>query len=139
VSYVLKQAVRASSPSILIVEDDVSFRQLLCDLLTFADYRVMTASSGVETLQMLHSADWVPDLILADVIMSGMNGCELLERVRTEKTDWNAVPFILISTSREFHAACPHLEIEPEGYIAKPFSFEQLVAVIQSVLQSSHT
>src|SRR5262245_33312613 len=74
--------------TILVVEDDPQFRQLMVDLLTYAGYSVLTATDGLEGLHVLHHAGVLPDLIVADIIMGKMDGCAFFEAVRTGSDEW---------------------------------------------------
>lgn len=123
--------------TILIVEDDLPFRQLLFELLTFAGYTVITAVNGFGGLDVLHHTDVIPDLIVADVIMGRMGGCEFFEAVRSSQEKWSHIPFIMISTSQKFSSACPDFSFEPQGYLIKPFSNEALLILIQKIWLSA--
>lgn len=116
---------------VLVVDDNPQFRQLVADFLVFAGYRIIPAGDGIEALEILRSADQTPDLIIADVIMENMNGCEFLRVVREQ---WGAIPFIMMSTSAKFELSCPELTFRPDAYITKPFSYEELVLLIKAVL-----
>ncbi len=121
---------------ILIIEDDPSFRQLLSELLLFAGYDVTSAGNGSEGLDSLRQAEVMPDLIVADVIMGQMDGCEFLQQLRYGGEAWSQVACIMISTSRTFSAACPESLVEPDAYLTKPFSNEQLLTLVETVWQS---
>ena len=77
--------------TVLIVDDEVSIRDMLERMLEFAEYETCTASSGYEGLQQLQ--DRKPDLIISDVLMPGMDGHEFCQRVR-EVSD---VPIMMLS------------------------------------------
>jgi CheY-like chemotaxis protein len=124
--------------TILVVEDDPQFRQLLVDLLTYAGYKVKTAADGLEGLRVLHQMIDVPDLIVADIIMGKMDGCAFFEAVRTGSAQsWQMIPFVLMSTSSVYEAACPHSKLRPNAYMAKPFSYDEFVLTVQKILEKA--
>lgn len=120
-------------PTILIVEDNAQFRQLVSDFLTLAGYRIDSAVSGMAAMAILQQGDSIPDLIIADIIMDNMDGCEFLHAVRNQ---WRTIPFIMMSTGSTFEASCPDMTLKPEAYIAKPFSYAELLRVIETILLS---
>ncbi len=116
--------------TVLVVEDNAQFRQLISDFLTFAGYTVIATVNAIEALAILEQINPVPDLIISDIIMANMDGCEFLHIVRKQ---WQHIPFIMMSTSESFEKSCPGFTQRPEAYIAKPFSYEELIHVILSI------
>lgn len=119
--------------TVLVVEDNPQFRQLISDFLAFAGYHVISAVSAVEALSILRQTDPVPDLIITDIIMTPMDGCEFLRVVRSQ---WANIPLIMMSTSASFETSCPDVSLKPEAYMTKPFSYEELIKVIQVTLSA---
>jgi len=128
--------VANSKLTIMVVEDNVQFRQLITDFLAFAGYMVIPAVNGIEALAILQQSDLIPDLIVTDIIMGNMNGCEFLHTVRQQ---WEKIPFIMMSTSTTYELSCPDANLKPNAYIAKPFPYEELIKTIESILFSAGT
>lgn len=125
-----------SKLTILVVEDNAQFRQLISDFLTFAGYMVIPSVNGVEALAILHQTNPIPDLIITDIIMGNLDGCKFLHTVRQE---WEKIPFIMMSTSTSYELSCPDSNLKPDAYIAKPFPYEELINTIQAILFSAGT
>jgi two-component system OmpR family response regulator len=117
--------------TVLVVEDNPQFRQLISDFLAFAGHTVIPAVNAIEALAILHQADPIPDLIITDIIMEKMNGCQFLHMVRNL---WGKIPVIMMSTSPSFETSCPESTLKPDAYIAKPFPYEELIRVIDATL-----
>ncbi len=77
--------------TVLIVDDEVSIRDMLERMLEFAEYQTCTASSGSEGLQKLQDRE--PDLVISDVLMPGMDGHEFCQRIR----QISDVPIMMLS------------------------------------------
>ncbi len=80
-----------SDKTVLIVDDEVSIRDMLERMLEFAEYQTCTASSGSEGLQKLQDRE--PDLVISDVLMPGMDGHEFCQRIR----QISDVPIMMLS------------------------------------------
>ena len=77
---------------VLVVEDDATLRQALCDTIKFGGYQAVEASSGVDALSQL-SQECV-DMVISDVQMDNMDGRELLRQVRVNNPE---LPFVMIT------------------------------------------
>ena len=69
----------------LVCEDETSVREFVCGALARKGYEVLPASSGEEALEMAMAREEAVELLLTDVIMPGMNGRELAERIKEER------------------------------------------------------
>ena len=125
--------------NILVVDDDANSNQVLCDHLTFLGYHVKGIYSGLSALDYLNRLpdDQLPQAILLDVLMPGMNGCEVLKNIRgTAKT--RTIPVILqsILSQDDFkdQVSCPCVGYNT--YISKPFEMTQVVAKLEEVLHA---
>lgn len=118
---------------VLIVDDDES----LCDLIALwlkASYEVAIAHDGESALASMRRAK--PDIAVLDVMMPRMSGIELASKVRNDP-DLRATPLLFMSA---YHAILePHEReaIRPWGLLSKPFTREQLLARLQSILGSA--
>jgi DNA-binding response OmpR family regulator len=118
--------------SILVVDDQPDVLVSIGLALEAAGYRVLTASDGIEALDVLESQP--VDLILADIAMPRMNGYQLHERVR-ENPQWVAIPFIFL-TARALDSDIRYgKELGADDYLTKPIQSEDLLAAVQGKLR----
>jgi DNA-binding response OmpR family regulator len=118
-------------PKILIIDDDRVLLETLKDALEEKSYRVVVASSGKDGLRKASKAR--PDLIILDIMLPGMDGWEVCQRLREIST----VPIIMLSARAEIDDVVKGFEIGADDYVAKPFSVPELEARIQAVLRRS--
>ena len=123
------EAVRAATATILIVEDEESYRMALTAGLAREGYDVELATDGVDALRRF--AEHPPDLVLLDLLLPGMSGIEVCRRMRAIA----AIPIIMVSALDTEADIVLGLEIGAEDYIAKPFRMRELVARIRAVLR----
>ncbi len=119
---------------ILVVDDEPDLRDLLSARLLEAGYRVDTAAEGPEALEMIEEA--VPDLLLLDLMMPGMDGWEMLRRLRSRPATAE-LPVIVITArdTREDHRTGRELQVLET--VTKPFDLAELVAEIEQTLTDS--
>ena len=113
---------------ILIIDDDDSLLELLSGYLTRQGYDVVTASSGQAGLQTF--ADDGADLVLLDVTMRGLDGWQVLARLR----EASSVPVVMVTARSDEPEVLRGFSGGADDYVSKPFSFAQLVARIGAVL-----
>jgi DNA-binding response OmpR family regulator len=104
--------------ALLIVDDNAFNRDLLSRQLARKGYVVATAESGLKALELLGERDF--DLVLLDILMPGMDGIEVLGRIKAEPR-WSHIPVIMISSLDEIDGAIRCMEIGAEDYLTKPF------------------
>ncbi len=109
---------------ILIVEDDDSLREAMCETLIYAGYPAVGASGGAEAMMKLDSEEF--NLVISDVQMEGMDGHELLENVKQIKPD---LPFVLVTAFGSIEQAVNAIKNGAADYLVKPFEAEVLVEV----------
>ena len=118
-------------PTILVVDDQEPNVQLVCGFLLDEGYEVVPASSGPQALERI--ASQLPDLILMDVLMPGMDGFALCERVRL-LPECAAIPVIFLSAADESEFIVRALESGGVDYITKPFRKAELIARVRTHL-----
>ena len=111
---------------VLLVDDDAILREVLTEILQEAGLKVVTASTGAEAVAKLESA--AADVILSDVSMPGMDGIELLQRVRERDLD---VPVVLMTGGPSLASAVKAVEYGAFRYLSKPMVGTEVVAVVQ--------
>jgi PAS domain S-box-containing protein len=121
----------AGTETILVVEDEESVRRLLKELLTGYGYAVMTASGGEEALRYSEQHREKIRLLLTDVVMPGMSGRELAEKLRTQQT---GLKVLYMSGYAEPGTARHGIDREADAFIAKPYELDALLRKIREVL-----
>jgi two-component system response regulator BaeR len=117
---------------ILVVEDEQKITQLLCDYLQKAGYRTSSQSNGSRVIFQVKKD--MPDLILLDVMLPGMDGLELCREIRK----FSNVPIIMITARVEEIDRLLGLELGADDYICKPFSPREVVARVKAVFRRVH-
>jgi two-component system response regulator BaeR len=121
-----------ANPYILIVEDEKKIALLLRDYLERAGYSVAAKERGDQVIPCVQSR--VPDLILLDVMLPGMDGMEVCRQVRK----FSRVPVIMITAGVDEIDRLIDLEIGADDYVCKPFSPSEVVARVKAVLRRAH-
>ncbi len=117
--------------TILVVEDDADINNLLAKMLRQADYQVTQVYSGSEAaLRLEHES---PDLILLDLMLPGMSGEALLEKLRDELSC--DAPVIILSAKTAVGDKVGLLKLGADDYITKPFEPEEVLARIEAALR----
>ncbi len=126
-----------SRPTVLIVEDDLSLREALCETLSSAHYPVATATDGEDALQVLQRHEI--KMVISDVDMRPMDGRTLLKRL---KKRYPHLPVVLMSALGSVSDAVEAMREGAADYLAKPFDATvllQLVGRLVGVLPQSDT
>jgi two-component system NtrC family sensor kinase len=117
------------------VDDAVEVRQFLADtVLRGEGYDVLTATNGDDALTL--ARDLLPDLIIADYVMPGRTGLELLAALRQEQIE---IPFILITAEGSEALAAQALRLGVSDYLIKPFAPVELIEAVERVLKEHWT
>jgi two-component system NtrC family response regulator len=116
--------------TILVVDDEPNYLIVLSELLRDENYEVFTADSGLAGLKIAREVDL--DLVISDMKMPGMDGIELLTRLK----EFNRrLPVILITAYAEVGKAVEAMHLGAFTYLAKPFSNEALVASVRKAVE----
>jgi two-component system cell cycle sensor histidine kinase/response regulator CckA len=125
--------LRGGSETILLVEDDEALRRAGMRVLRKYGYTVITASNGVEALNIMRRGETTPDLIVSDVVMPHTSGPQFLQALR----DAGVSPRILFTsgyTARDVHDRMP---LEPDvPFLAKPWSITDLLRRVREILDA---
>ena len=116
---------------ILIADDDSLLRALLQHKLGAVDHQVLVAEHGGEVIAMVR--DHGPDLIVLDAMMPGMDGFEVLRRLKAER-DLRDVPVIMLTALKRQEDVVGALQLGAADYLAKPFIPDELVERIRRIL-----
>jgi len=118
--------------NILIVDDEPINIQLLGSVLKELNYEIQFATSGEEALDWVNSESF--DLILLDLMMPGMDGYEVCERIKKNRVT-NAIPIIFLSASIGAEKKNRGFEIGAVDYITKPFNRVELLTKVKTHLE----
>lgn len=119
---------------ILVVEDEQAIREGLIDVLVFHQYEVDSAATGPEGLEKALTGKF--DLILLDIMLPGMDGYEICDRIRTVDREQ---PVIMLTAKTSDEEIIQGLKLGADDYVGKPFSIQQLILRIEAVLRRSQT
>lgn len=117
---------------ILVVEDEEDLLELVTYNLAREGFRVESVTSGEAALQ---AAQTLPDLVLLDLMLPGVDGLEVCRRLRSD-TKTRELPIIMLTAKGEESDIVAGLELGADDYIPKPFSPRVLLARIRSALRS---
>jgi len=114
---------------ILVVEDEKKIAQLICDYLEKAGYRSFSLERGDKVIP--HIKQQMPDLILLDIMLPGMEGMVVCREIRK----FSSVPIIMVTARVEEIDRLLGLELGADDYICKPFSPREVVARVKAVFR----
>ncbi|TFH01608.1 MAG: diguanylate cyclase [Calditrichales bacterium] len=118
---------------VLIVEDHTEMLQVLSKFLTERGFEIEQASSGEAALQKYEKSH--PDLILMDIMLPGISGIDLTQKIRLNGKSSEYIPILMLSAKSEVKDVIHGLEVGADDYIIKPFSFDELIARVNSALR----
>ena len=122
--------------TILVVDDEEHVRKLLQRILEDAGYNVLMAGSGQEALdKLVQSENQEPQLILLDIMMPGLNGFQVLERIR-KRFD---IPVMMLTAKQEVTSVRDAIDLGADDYVRKPFRTRELLARIEAKLRRAKT
>jgi DNA-binding response OmpR family regulator len=117
---------------ILAVDDEPRYLEIIRFNLETAGYRVACAASGEEALEA--AATQEPELIVLDVMLPGIDGFEVLRRVRER----SGCPIIMLTAKGAEEDKVRGLRLGADDYVTKPFSAQELLARVEAVLRRTH-
>jgi DNA-binding response OmpR family regulator len=117
--------------TILLIDDEVELRENLAEILSFENYTVIEAEDGLQGFEKATSLH--PDLILCDIAMPGIDGFELLKRLR-QNSNTSAIPVIMVTARAEPSAIQLGIALGANGYIKKPFDIDEALLMIRKHL-----
>ncbi len=118
-----------SKQKILIVDDDNNIAELISLYLTKECFETMIVNDGESVMSAVVS--FVPNLILLDLMLPGMDGYQVCREVRAKYT----IPIIMLSAKGEIFDKVLGLELGADDYVEKPFDSKELVARVKAVLR----
>lgn len=117
---------------ILVVDDDAELRGYVASALG-KYYKVKEAADGNEAMKIV--ADWKPNIVVSDVVMSGMDGLTLLKRLKSN-ADTNHIPVVLLSSKTALSDRMAGWDKGADGYLGKPFNVDELTALVDTLIEN---
>ncbi|TQR21318.1 response regulator transcription factor [Psychrobacillus vulpis] len=119
---------------VLIIEDEENIARVLQLELEFEGYAVEIAYTGTDGLIKYREKEW--DLVLLDLMLPGLNGLDVLRRIRATESE---TPVILLTAKSDVEDKVSGLDLGANDYVTKPFEIEELLARIRSAIRFSKT
>lgn len=117
--------------TVLVVDDQLSHREMISNLLKGNGFKVMVASDGNEALEQIETHP--PDLVILDIVMPKVNGYEVCRRLKSNPIS-KAVPVILCSIKAEEFDRYWGIRQGADAYVAKPFQPQELITTVKKLL-----
>ena len=117
---------------ILVIDDDVSLREVVRFILADAGHDVATAENGEQGLERI--AEQMPDLVLTDIQMPGIDGMEVLRRLREDLGA--ALPVIVLTAHGTVEQAVAAMKLGATTYLLKPFARDELRLTVEQALHT---
>jgi chemosensory pili system protein ChpA (sensor histidine kinase/response regulator) len=123
--------------SVMVVDDSVSVRRVVSNLIKSVGWQPVAARDGLEALEIIQRSAQPPDLILLDIEMPRMDGYELMATLKGQEAYQNIPIVILTSRAAEKHRR-KALELGASEYVVKPYQDEALINLIRQLVRESH-
>jgi len=121
-------------PLVLVADDDEDILELVRFRLARSGYDTICAHDGTQALSL--AAERLPDVVVLDVSMPGLDGVEVTERLRSNETTKH-IPVILLTASANPADVSKGLAAGAEDYVTKPFSPEMLESRVSAILKAA--
>ncbi len=118
---------------VLVVDDDLTIAGVVGDYLQDAGLETRHAADGQSALSL--AREWPPDIVVLDLMLPGIDGLEVCQRLRAEREGQPPVPVIMLTALGEEGDRVAGLETGADDYVTKPFSPRELTLRIQAVLR----
>ncbi|GMN11731.1 response regulator [Croceitalea sp. MTPC9] len=119
---------------ILVIEDDGDVRENTAEILRLSNYKVETAQDGNKGIEK--TAQFHPDLIICDIMMPGLNGYSVLQRLN-EDSATASIPFIFLTAKTSRSDMRIGMNLGADDYLTKPFEEEELMAAVSCRLRKN--
>lgn len=121
-----------SKGRVLVVDDEEAIRELISFNLLQQGFDVVEAADGYQAIEKIQQKR--PDLILLDLMLPGMDGLEVCQKLRFSK-EYSNIPIIMLTAKGEEVDRVLGLEIGADDYVTKPFSIRELMARIKAIFR----
>lgn len=117
---------------VLVVDDESSLTDLLQMALKYEGWEVKTAAEGVKAVSL--AREFRPDAVVLDVMLPDIDGLQVLQRMRSDGSD---VPILFLTAKDSLDDRIAGLTVGGDDYVTKPFSLEEVVARLRSLIRRS--
>lgn len=133
---VLREATTARNPKprVLVVDDEPALSDLVSMALRYEGWETQVAGNGSEALTVIR--EFVPDVLVLDIMMPDLDGLEVLQRLRAEG---DGVPVLFLTARDSLQDRLTGLDTGGDDYVTKPFSLDELVARVHALVRRSST
>ena len=115
---------------LLFAEDEIAMSEAVTDILTYHHYMVDSVYDGIAAYEYAKAEEY--DAIILDIMMPGMNGIEVLKKLRKEEI---GTPVLLLTAKAEVEDKIEGLDAGADDYLAKPFAMGELLARVRALLR----
>jgi len=123
----------AAMHKILVVDDEAQITRVLRHALESEGFQVRMASDGSSAIEQYRT--WLPDLVITDLSMSGLDGLQVCSRLR----QLSAVPILILSVKGDESTKVKAFELGADDYVSKPFGIAELMARVRALLRRAAT
>jgi chemosensory pili system protein ChpA (sensor histidine kinase/response regulator) len=124
--------------SIMVVDDSVSVRRVMMNIVKNAGWIPVAAKDGVDAIEILQSLDRAPDAFLLDIEMPRMDGYELLSTLRGQAA-YRHVPIVMVTSRSGDKHRQKAMDLGASGYIIKPFQDETVTHLIKNLVATARS
>ncbi len=124
--------------TVMIIDDSISVRQVVSNLVESCGWRALGASDGFAALELLQRHEKRPDIILLDVEMPRMDGYELLARLKNRDL-WRRIPVVMLTSRAGEKHRLRALELGAAEYIVKPYNDDNMRATIRHLVSQARS
>lgn len=114
---------------ILVIEDELTVRSNILEILEFEQFNAVSAENGL--IGALWAQEYLPDLVICDVMMPEINGYEVLNALRQNPMT-ATIPFIFLTAMADYSDRRRGMELGADDYLTKPFTADELLAAIST-------
>lgn len=128
---VLPMKIDEEASTVLVVEDNVDVSNYITSLFS-KDYHMLSAANGEEGLKT--SLEFIPDIIITDLMMPKMDGVALCEKLKQDERT-SHIPIIMLTAKSDFGSKIEGLEMGADDYLTKPFEQKELKVRLQNLIR----
>lgn len=129
---IIDDELGSNLPHLLLIDDNEDILTYISSVLA-NDYHITTASNGQDGI--ISARNTIPDIIISDVMMPGIDGLELLETLKSDELT-NHIPIILLTAKGSGESKIEGLKLHADDYISKPFNEDELTLRLRNILDA---